>query len=104
MGRCHRASVLVCGPTNVISFKNYYSSLKLVGSKIIFVLSCHNITELFKNSVKKVKQKFALAICYFPHPFSRQQYQNAPLSDISPFKFNRKQPKAKVTSTDPELI
>jgi hypothetical protein len=36
-----------------ISFKNYFSSLKLVGLKIIFVLSCHYITELFKNSVRK---------------------------------------------------
>jgi hypothetical protein len=54
------ASVLVCGLRNEIYFKSYYSSLKLVKSKIIFVLSCHNITELFKNSVKKVKQKFSI--------------------------------------------
>ena len=68
MGQCQRAgtrknkkvtenfppaSVLVCGLRNEISLKNYYSSLKLVRSKTIFVLSCQNITELFKNSVRK---------------------------------------------------
>jgi hypothetical protein len=94
MGRCQRAgtsknkkvaenfppaSVLVCE----ISLKKYYSSLKLVRSKIIFVLSCHNITELFKNSVRKI---FNRKICCFPHPFSSQQHRNAPLSDISPLK------------------
>ncbi len=47
------ASVLVCGARNEISLKNYNSSLKLVRSIIIFVLSCCNITELFKNSVRK---------------------------------------------------
>jgi hypothetical protein len=68
MGRCQRAgtsknkkviknfplaSGLVCGPRNEISLKNYYSSLKLVSSKVIFVLSYNNVTELFKNSVRK---------------------------------------------------
>jgi hypothetical protein len=43
------ASVLVCGLRIEISIKNYYSNLKLVRSKIIFVLSCHNIKDLFKN-------------------------------------------------------
>jgi hypothetical protein len=47
------SNVLVCGLKNEISLKNYYSSLNLVISKIIFVSSCHNITELFKNSVRK---------------------------------------------------
>ncbi len=47
------SSVLVCGLRNKISLKNYYSSLKLVRSKIISVLSCHNITELFKKKCKK---------------------------------------------------
>jgi hypothetical protein len=51
------ASVLVYGLRNEISLKSYYSSLKFVRSKIIFVLSYNNITKLFKNGVRKNKSK-----------------------------------------------
>ncbi len=66
MGRCQRAgtsknkkvtensTLLVFWSVGLgFSLKNYFSSLKLVRSKIIFVLSCHNNTEMFKNSVRK---------------------------------------------------
>jgi hypothetical protein len=78
------ASVLVCGLRNKIYLKKYYSRLKLVRSKIIFVLSSHDITELFKNSKKKVKQKFAIGNLLLSQSFSGKHHQNAPLFDISP--------------------
>jgi hypothetical protein len=45
---------------------------KLVTLKLIFVLTSHNIEELFKNSVGKIGAKILQkGNFYFPHPFFR---------------------------------
>jgi hypothetical protein len=59
MGKCQRAGTC---KNKVVSLKNYIFSLKLVFSRVIFVLSSHNIIELFEKSVrKKVGERLLLS-------------------------------------------
>jgi hypothetical protein len=72
-------------------FFYYFSSQKFVISKIFFVMSCQNSTELFKNSVRKSKAKICnRKFATFFTPFQANMHQNAPISDISPLLHNLK--------------